>query len=400
MKILVINAGSSSLKFQLLNTSDGFVLAKGLCERIGIDGRIKYFPAGGEEYIRDIDMPKHSNAIREVISLLVSEERGVVADASEIEAVGHRIVHGGEHFIKSMLVTEDVINGIEDVVPLAPLHNPASLMGIRACLEVMPDVPHVVVFDTSFHQSMPASSYLYALPYEYYEKYKIRRYGAHGTSHRYVSARAAKMLGRDIKDLKLITCHLGNGSSITAVQGGKVLDTSMGFTPLAGLPMGTRTGDLDPAIVTHIMKYEKVSPEEMDTILNKKSGVLGISGISSDFRDLAEEAKKGNERAEVALDIFDYQVTKFIGAYAAAMGGVDAIVFTAGIGENNSTLRKNVVAKLGFMGATIDDEKNGIRGEEIDISGKDAKVKVLVIPTNEELLIAQDTEEIAKSIKK
>lgn len=400
MKVLVINAGSSSLKFQLLKTKSGEVLAKGICERIGIDGRIKYTPTGGNEYINDVAMPTHSDAIRVTAKLLVSSEYGVIENMDEIEAVGHRIVHGGEHFIESVLVTEEVIQGIEDVIPLAPLHNPPSLIGIRACMEVMPDIPHVVVFDTSFHQTMPPTSYLYALPYEYYEKYKIRRYGAHGTSHRYVADRAAKILNRPIEELKLITCHLGNGSSITAIKNGKVLDTSMGFTPLAGLPMGTRSGDIDPAIVTHIMKNENITPEEMNEILNKKSGVLGISGVSSDFRDLESAIKnENNRRAEIAIDLFEYSVTKWIGSYAAAMGGVDAIIFTAGVGENNYELRQNVAEKLSFIGVSIDEKKNKIRGEEADVSADDAKVHILVIPTNEEYVIAQDTEEIALKLR-
>jgi acetate kinase len=401
MKVLVINAGSSSLKFQLLLTKSGEVLAKGNCERIGIDGRIKYFPTNGKEYISDVSMPTHSEAIRVTTNLLTSAEYGVIGSMEEIEAVGHRIVHGGEHFIESVLVTDEVISGLEDVIPLAPLHNPASLTGIRACIEVMPDIPHVVVIDTAFHQTMPPTSYLYALPYEYYEKYKIRRYGAHGTSHRYVSARAAKMLGRPIEELKLITCHLGNGSSITAIKNGKVLDTSMGFTPLAGLPMGTRTGDLDPAIVTHIMKHENLTVEEMYEILNHKSGVLGVSGVSSDFRDLEIAMEKDNNtRAEIALKMFEYAVVKWIGSYAAAMGGVDALVFTAGIGENNWSLRENVVERLGFLGFELDKEKNKVRGREADVSKDGARARILVIPTNEEYVIAKDTERIAMSLKK
>lgn len=401
MKVLVINAGSSSLKFQLLLTKSGEVLAKGNCERIGIDGRIKYFPTNGKEYISDVSMPTHSEAIRVTTNLLTSAEYGVIGSMEEIEAVGHRIVHGGEHFIESVLVTDEVISGLEDVIPLAPLHNPASLTGIRACIEVMPDIPHVVVIDTAFHQTMPPTSYLYALPYEYYEKYKIRRYGAHGTSHRYVSARAAKMLGRPIEELKLITCHLGNGSSITAIKNGKVLDTSMGFTPLAGLPMGTRTGDLDPAIVTHIMKHENLTVEEMYEILNHKSGVLGVSGVSSDFRDLEIAMEKDNNtRAEIALKMFEYAVVKWIGSYAAAMGGVDALVFTAGIGENNWSLRENVAERLGFLGFELDKEKNKVRGREADVSKDGARARILVIPTNEEYVIAKDTERIAMSLKK
>lgn len=401
MKILVINAGSSSLKFQLINMQDNSVLAKGLCERIGIDGRIKYTPMGGEQIVADIPMPTHAEATRATMEFLVSKEHGVIKSMDEIAAVGHRIVHGGEKLTKSLLVTDEVKKEIESVIPLAPLHNPAHLIGINACQEVMPDIPHVVVFDTAFHQTMPEKAYLYALPYKYYEKYAIRRYGAHGTSHRYVSARAAEMLGRPIEELKIITCHLGNGSSISAVENGRVIDTSMGFTPLAGLPMGSRTGDIDPAIVPFIMKHENIDPDEMNELMNKKSGVLGVSGISSDFRDLENEVKKnGHHRSQVALDMFEYAIVKWIGAYTAAMSGVDAIVFTAGVGENNIELRERVIAKLGYLGAAIDAEKNKIRGEERDVTAPGARVHTLVIPTNEELVIAQDTQRIAESLKK
>ncbi|MEG2857609.1 MAG: acetate kinase, partial [Clostridia bacterium] len=385
----------------LLNTVTKEVLAKGVCERIGIDGRIKYTPHNGEQIVRDIPMPTHEGAIRATTEFLISKDYGVIKSMDEIEAVGHRIVHGGEKFTESVLVTDDVIRGIDEVTPLAPLHNPASLIGIRACMDVMPSIPHVVVFDTAFHQTMPPKAYLYALPYEYYKKYAIRRYGFHGTSHRYVSGRAAEMLGRPIEELRLITCHLGNGSSIAAIQFGKVIDTSMGFTPLAGLPMGTRTGDIDPAIVTFIMEHENLTVAEMDTILNKESGVLGISGVSSDFRDLEVAAKEvGGERSEIALEMFEYSVHKWIGAYAAIMGGVDAVVFTAGVGENNCELRERVMAKFGFLGAEINLEKNKARGKECDISRENARVRTLVIPTNEELVIAMDTEKIALALKK
>lgn len=399
MKILVINAGSSSLKFQLINMDNGDVLAKGLCERIGIDGRLKYAPKGGEEIKVEIPMPTHAEATRATIDYLVSKEHGVIASMDEISAVGHRIVHGGEKLTRALLVTDEVKAELEKVIPLAPLHNPAHLIGINACQEVMPNIPHVVVFDTAFHQTMPEKAYLYALPYKYYEQYAIRRYGFHGTSHRYVSGRAAAMLGRPAEELKIITCHLGNGSSISAVQGGKVIDTSMGFTPLAGLPMGSRTGDIDPAIIPFIMKHENMDPDTLNNMINKDSGVLGVSGISADFRDLESEAAKGHHLSQVALDMFEYSVLKWIGAYSAAMSGVDAIVFTAGVGENNIALRERVIGKLGYLGAAIDPVKNNTRGVEADVSADGAKVRTLVIPTNEELVIAQDTMAIAESLK-
>ena len=398
MKILVINAGSSSLKFQLINMDDGDVLAKGLCERIGIDGRLKYTKKGCEQIVVDIPMPTHGEACRATTDYLVSAEHGVVSSMDEISAVGHRIVHGGEKLTKALLVTDEVKAELEKVIPLAPLHNPAHLIGINACQEVMPNIPHVVVFDTAFHQTMPEKAYLYALPYKYYTDYAIRRYGFHGTSHRYVSARAAEMLGKPIEELKIITCHLGNGSSISAVQGGKVIDTSMGFTPLAGLPMGSRTGDMDPAVLPFIIEKEGLNATELNDLMNKKSGVLGISGVSSDFRDLETEAKKGNHLCQVALDMFEYSVLKFIGAYAAAMNGVDAIVFTAGVGENNIGLRERVIGGLSYLGAAIDPVKNDVRGVERDISADGAKVRTLIVPTNEELVIAQDTMKIAQSL--
>lgn len=378
---------------------NGEVLAKGLCERIGIDGRIKYTPNNGEQIVRDIPMPTHAEATRATTDFLVSKEYGVIKSMDEISAVGHRIVHGGEKLTKALLVTEEVKKEIEKVIPLAPLHNPAHLIGIEACQQVMPNIPHVVVFDTAFHQTMPEKAYLYALPYEFYKKYAIRRYGFHGTSHRYVSSRAAAMLGRPIEELKLITCHLGNGSSISAIQGGKVIDTSMGFTPLAGLPMGSRTGDIDPAIIPFIMEHEGLTPNEMNNLINKESGVLGVSGVSSDFRDLEKTAAEENgHRSEVALEMFEYSVIKWIGAYAAAMNGVDAIIFTAGVGENNIELREHVINSFSFLGASIDVDKNNIRGEERDVSADGARVRTLVIPTNEELVIAQDTQRIAESL--
>ena len=396
MKVLVINTGSSSLKYQLIDMDTNNVMAKGLCERIGLDGSKLTHQANGTKTPLDIKMNDHSDAITAVIDALVNKDYGVIADMSEISAVGHRVVHGGEEFSGSVKVTEAVKNALEACIDLAPLHNPPNLTGIAACEKTMPGVPQVAVFDTAFHQTMPASSYLYALPYEYYEKHKVRRYGFHGTSHKYVSQRAAAMLGKPIEDLKIITCHLGNGSSITAVKNGKSVDTTMGFTPLAGTLMGTRCGDIDPAIVTFLMNKENLSTKEIDSIMNKESGIYGVSGVSSDFRDVAEAADNGNERAKVGLEMFYYEIKKYIGAYAAAMGGVDAIVFTAGIGENDKTLRKVVTADLKFLGVEIDDEKNAIRGEEIDISSANATVKTLVIPTNEELMIAIETKALAE----
>ena len=399
MKILVINAGSSSLKYQLMDSVSHDVLAKGLCERIGIDGRLTHkVPAKDAKYEFNIAMPTHSEAIQSVLDALVSPEHGVIADVKEIDAVGHRVVHGGEAFAQSVLITDDVMKAIEDCIPLAPLHNPANITGIRACQKVMGNVPMVAVFDTAFHQTMPEKAYLYALPYEYYENDKVRRYGFHGTSHRYVSARAAAMLGRDAKELKIITCHLGNGSSVSAVDCGKSVDTSMGFTPLAGLPMGTRSGDLDAGILEYLMTKYDMDIKEMLNILNKKSGVLGISGVSSDFRDLEDAAKEGNHRAELALESFQYSVKKLVGAYAAAMGGVDAIVFTAGVGENDMGTRMAVASGLEFMGVKMDAQANSTRGKEAVISASDSKVKVLLIPTDEELMIATDTAEIVGSL--
>ena len=397
MNILVINAGSSSLKYQLLNPDTQEVLAKGLCERIGIDGKFTYKPAG-KDPIKDADvaMPTHSEAIQTVLHALVDEKNGVISSMKEIDAVGHRVVHGGEKFAQSVLITDEVMAAIEECNPLAPLHNPANIIGIKACQELMPGTPMVAVFDTAFHQTMPPVAYTYALPYEYYEQDKVRRYGFHGTSHKYVSHRAAAMLGKPIEELKLISCHLGNGSSITAIDGGKSVDTSMGFTPLAGLPMGTRSGDLDAGILEYLMHKHGYNIDEMLNVLNKKSGVLGISGVSSDFRDLESAAPQGNQRAQLALDVFDYSVKKFIGSYAAAMGGVDAIIFTAGVGENGPDTRANVVSGLEFMGVKIDPEKNNTRGKEVDVATDDSKVRILVIPTNEELMIAMDTAAITR----
>ena len=395
MKVLVINAGSSSLKYQLMDPETREVLAKGLCERIGIDGRLTHkIPARDAKHEFEIPMPTHAEAIQAVLDALLSPEYGVIKSASEIDAVGHRVVHGGEKFAASALITGEVMAAIEECIPLAPLHNPANITGIKACQAVMPGVPMVAVFDTAFHQTMPAKSYIYALPYEYYEKDKVRRYGFHGTSHKYVSGRAAAMLGKPIEQLKIITCHLGNGSSVTAVDGGKSVDTSMGFTPLAGLPMGTRSGDLDAGILEYLMNRYGYDIKEMLNILNKKSGVLGISGVSSDFRDLSDAAEQGNQRAELAVDAFNYGVKKLIGAYAAAMGGVDAVVFTAGVGENDIGVRAEVCQGLEFLGLKLDEQANNVRGKEAVLSTADSKVKVLLVPTNEELMIAMDTAEI------
>ena len=397
MNVLVINAGSSSLKYQLLNPDTQEILAKGLCERIGIDGKFTYKPTGKTAVkAADVAMPTHSEAIQTVLNALVDKDNGVIGSMAEIDAVGHRVVHGGEKFAKSVLITDEVMAAIEECNPLAPLHNPANIIGIKACQKLMPGTPMVAVFDTAFHQTMPPVAYTYALPYEYYEQDKVRRYGFHGTSHKYVAQRAAAMLGKPIEELKLISCHLGNGSSITAINGGKSVDTSMGFTPLAGLPMGTRAGDLDAGILQYLMNKHGMNIDEMLNVLNKKSGVEGVSHISSDFRDLENAEAEGNKRAELALRVFDYAVKKYIGAYAAAMGGVDAVIFTAGVGENGPETRESACAGLEFMGIKIDPEKDKVRGKEMDVSTDDAKVRVLVIPTNEELMIAMDTAAIVK----
>ncbi|MCD8331141.1 MAG: acetate kinase [Oscillospiraceae bacterium] len=397
MNILVINAGSSSLKYQLMNPDTQEVLAKGLCERIGIDGRLTHkIPAKDAKYEFDIPMPTHAEAIQAVLDALLSPEHGVIGSMKEIDAVGHRVVHGGEAFASSVKIDDAVMASIEECIPLAPLHNPANITGITACQKVMPGVPMVAVFDTAFHQTMPPKAYIYELPYEYYEQDKVRRYGFHGTSHMYVSRRAAAMLGRPIEELKIITCHLGNGSSVTAVDGGKSVDTSMGFTPLAGLPMGTRSGDLDAGILEYLMNKYNYSIDEMLNILNKKSGVLGVSGVSSDFRDLGDAAAQGNQRVALAVDVFNYDVKKLIGAYAAAMGGVDAVVFTAGVGENSPAQRLEMTSGLEFMGIKMDPEANNVRGKEAVISAADSRVKVLLIPTDEELVIAQDTARLVR----
>ena len=390
MKILVINAGSSSLKYQLIDMENESLLAKGLCERIGIDGRLTHKPQNGKPvYEADVPFPTHKEAIEAVLEKLTSKEFGVVETMAEIGAVGHRVLHGGIEFTESCVVDDACEAAIKKCFPLGPLHNPANLMGIKACQAAMPGVPQVAVFDTSFGMSMTPEAYIYAIPYEYYENDSIRRYGFHGTSHRFVSARACEIMGK--KGTRVINCHLGNGSSVSASIDGKCVDTSMGLTPLEGLPMGTRSGNLDPAILQFIMNKYGYTADEMLNILNKKSGVLGISGVGSDFRDLEKAAKEGNERAQLALDKFAYEVRKYIGSYAAAMGGVDIITFTAGVGENGPDMRESICEGLGFLGVHVDHEKNQVRGKETDISAADSTVKVYVIPTNEELMIARDT---------
>lgn len=391
MNVLVINCGSSSLKYQLIESETENVLASGLCERIKIDGSFTYKRPGKDKIKFDTPMPDHTAAIKVVLDQLTDAENGVIKSMDEINAVGHRIVHGGEKFSSSVVLTDEVIKAIEECCELAPLHNPANLVGITACKELMPNVPMVGVFDTAFHQTMPEKAYLYGLPYEYYTKYGVRRYGFHGTSHSYVSKRAAEVLGKDVNDMKIIVCHLGNGSSVCAVDHGKSVDTSMGFTPLEGLVMGTRSGDIDPAIMEYVAQKENLSLSEMTSILNKKSGVLGLSQVSSDFRDLDDARDAGNKQAALTLDIFRYRVAKYVGSYAAAMGGVDAIVFTAGLGENDPLTREDVCSYLGFMGVEFDKEANNFRGEERVISKPESRVKVLCIPTNEELMIARDT---------
>ncbi|MBR3040207.1 MAG: acetate kinase [Lachnospiraceae bacterium] len=392
MNVLVINCGSSSLKYQLINSESEAVLAKGLCERIGMDGaRLNHTPAGGEKVVIEHPMPDHTVAVQLVINALTDANYGVVKSLDEIDAVGHRIVHGGEKFASSVVINEEVIKAIEECNDLAPLHNPANLIGIRACQKIMENVPMVAVFDTAFHQTMPEKAYMYGLPYEYYEKYKIRRYGFHGTSHDFVSARAAEILGKKREDLKIIVCHLGNGASISAVKNGKCVDTSMGLTPLEGLIMGTRCGDIDPAIVEFIANKENLSVSEVNTIMNKKSGVEGMSKVSSDFRDLSKAMDEGNALAKMALEAYTYRVAKYIGSYVAAMNGVDVIAFTAGIGENDGRVRAMTGEYLDYLGCGIDPEKNAVRGEEIIISRPGDKVTVMVVPTNEELAIARQT---------
>ncbi|MBP6492001.1 MAG: acetate kinase [Clostridia bacterium] len=399
MKVLVINCGSSSLKYQVLDMTNETLLAKGLVERIGIEGSIiSHEKIGMEKFKLTTPMATHKEAIGHVLEALMDAEHGVVKSMDEIGAVGHRVVHAGEKYASSVLITEDVINALEECVELAPLHNPPNLLGIEACQELMPTTPMVGVFDTAFHQTMPPESYIYAIPYEYYEKYGIRRYGFHGTSHKYVAERTADILGVNIEDLKIITCHLGNGASVSAIKRGKCIDTSMGFTPLEGLVMGTRSGDIDPAIVSYIRQKENLAHGEATNILNKKSGVLGISGVSSDFRDLEEAVAAGNERAALALKVFAHKVKFYIGAYIAEMNGVDAIVFTAGVGENDINMRDVICNELGNLGIKIDLVKNKVRGKETIISREDSKVKILLVPTNEELMIARDTFHIVKNM--
>ena len=398
MNVLVINCGSSSLKYQLIDSDSEKVLAKGLCERIGIDGScITHSPEGGEKTTTVSPMPTHTEAVKLVIEKLTDPQVGVISSLSEIGAVGHRVVHGGEKFAEAVVINDDVIKAIEECNDLAPLHNPANLIGIHSCQELMPGVPMVAVFDTAFHQTMPKKAYLYGLPYEYYEKYKVRRYGFHGTSHDYVSKRTGELLGKSRDDLKIIVCHLGNGASISAVDHGKCVDTSMGLTPLEGLIMGTRSGDLDPAIVSFIAAKEGLDAAGVVDVLNKKSGVLGLSGgISSDFRDVGAAADGGNDVAATALEAYAYRVAKYIGSYAAGMNGVDAIAFTAGVGENDAATRAKICSYLGYLGAFIDDEKNKVRGEETEISTADSKVKLMLVPTNEELAIARETVRLSK----
>ncbi|MCL2618348.1 MAG: acetate kinase [Defluviitaleaceae bacterium] len=395
MDVLVLNCGSSSLKYQLIDMSSESVLAKGLCERIGIEGsNMKHSPAGKDDYKVETPMPTHKDAVKLVLEALVDPGHGVIANISDISACGHRVVHGGENFAQSVLISADVMKALEECSQLAPLHNPANIIGIEACQASLPNVPQVAVFDTSFHQTMPEKAFLYALPYEYYENHKIRKYGFHGTSHRYVSQEAAKLLGKPYDSLKLISCHLGNGASVCAIDGGKSVDTSMGLTPLEGLAMGTRCGDLDPAVLTFVMEKEGLTAQQVVDVFNKKSGVLGVSGVSSDFRDVEGAAAQGNARAKAALDLYYYRVAKYVGEYAAAMNGVDAVIFTAGLGENSKEARAAICGYLGYLGISVDTAKNDVRGKTADFATADSKVRALTIPTNEELVIARDTKEL------
>ncbi|PHS32045.1 MAG: acetate kinase [Alkaliphilus sp.] len=397
MKVLVLNCGSSSLKYQLINMDNEEILAKGLAERIGIaNGLVKHEVAGKDKVIINENMETHKDAIRIVLNAIVDDKHGAIKSMDEIAAVGHRVVHGGEKFTSSVVITDEVKATLEECSELAPLHNPPNLMGIEACEEILPNVPMVGVFDTAFHQTMPKSAYIYALPYELYEKYKIRKYGFHGTSHKYVVNKAAKVLGKPLEELKIVTCHLGNGASVAAIKHGKSIDTSMGFTPLEGLTMGTRCGDIDPAITTFIMDKELLDTAGLNNLMNKKSGILGISGVSNDFRDVEEAADNGNERAQLALDVFHNRVKKYIGAYAAIMGGIDAVVFTAGLGENSPETREAVCEGLEFLGIEIDKVKNKVRGKQTVVTTDDSKAKVILIPTNEELMIARDTVALVK----
>ena len=396
MNVLIINAGSSSLKYQLMNPETGDVAAKGLCERINIDGRLNH-KVGDKKVVKDIPMPTHAEAITAVLDILVDPVDGVIKSTNEIDAVGHRVLHGGMKFSDSCIINDTVIKAIEDCIPLGPLHNPANLMGIRACQKIMPSTPQVAVFDTAFHMTMPPKAYRYAIPTEYFENDDIRRYGFHGTSHKYIARRTAALLGK--QDFKMINCHLGNGSSLAAINNGKCVDTSMGLSPLAGVPMGTRSGDIDACVVQFICNKYGMNVDECLNMLNKKSGVLALSGVSSDFRDLEDGKNNGNENCVLALEKFYYEVAKYVGAYTAAMNGVDVITFTAGVGENDCATRKAICEYLGYLGVKIDDEKNKIRGEEMKISTEDSKIQVWVIPTNEELMIAQDTAELVNAAK-
>ncbi len=397
MRIFVVNCGSSSLKYQLIDMETQEVIAKGLAERIGIQGSVlNHQPNNGKKITIEEEMPSHKEALKTVIDALTNKEYGVIKSMDEISAVGHRVVHAGEKFAYSVVINDEVMNALKECIDLAPLHNPPNILGIEACKELMPDVKMVGVFDTAFHQTMLPYAYIYALPYEYYTKYGVRRYGFHGTSHKYVAERAAAILGKNIEELKIVTCHLGNGASITAVKNGKSVDTSMGFTPLEGLAMGTRCGDIDPAICGFLMEKDDLDITGMNNVLNKKSGVLGISGVSSDFRDIENAAAEGNKRAALSLEVFAHKVKKYIGSYAAVMGGIDAVVFTAGLGENSITMRESICDGLEFLGLVIDKDKNNIRGKESIISTDDSKAKILLIPTNEELMIAKDTESLIK----
>lgn len=396
MNVLVVNCGSSSLKFQLINYDNRDVMAKGICERIGIDGRLVYEPKGGEKEVTEAAMPDHTTAIQMVLDALVNEKTGVVKSLEEIDAIGHRVLHGGMKITNSVIIDEEVIKVIEECADLGPLHNPANLMGINACMKLMPGVPNVAVFDTAFHQTMPPKAYMYGIPKEYYEKYAIRKYGFHGTSHKYVSSRTAAFLGKDIKDLKIIVCHMGNGASLSAVKDGKCVDTSMGLTPLEGVIMGTRSGDIDPAFVEYLCNKENLSVSEVLNILNKKSGMLGMTGISSDYRDVSAAAEAGNQDAINCLEAYAYRIIKYIGSYIAAMGGVDVITFTAGLGENAIPLRKTICEAFGYMGLVFDDEANNSRGKEVIITKPESKITACVIPTNEEIAICEETVELVK----
>ena len=396
MKVLVVNCGSSSIKYQLINMENEEVMAKGYLEKIGLPDSFLTHTVNGEKHRIEKVITNHEDGIKLVLDQLLDANYGVIKDLKEIDAIGHRVVHGGEKFSDSVIITDEVIDTMKECIPLAPLHNPAGITGIEACRKVLPEVPMVGVFDTAFHQTLPEEAYIYAIPYEYYEKYRIRKYGFHGTSHKFVSRRVAELMGKPLEDLKMVTCHLGQGGSLCAVKGGKSVDTSMGLTPLAGIPMGTRSGDIDPSIVTFLMKQENLTPDEMDTILNKKSGKLGVSGVSFDDRDIEAAAKEGNERAKLAIDTFVYQVIGYIGRYAAQMNGVDVITFAGGVGENGPEVRSKICKSLEFLGVKIDEEKNNVRGKECEISTPDSMVKVYIVPTNEELMIARDTMNLVK----